>query len=800
MITHYLKIAFRNLWKYKLQSLVSIVGLSVALACFTICFYAVRSLLTVDTSYPDSDRMYIVQEYDRFAVMPLTGKLVMDAFPEVEDYVTVEFHSKYLFDVGAGDSIRQYHLSLLEANPSFIDFFSYPVVSPLRPDYKELQNGILLFKSAAQKLFGRMDVAGETMICYRDVWEDNKRVNKGFSYTVVGVVEDLPSISFLSVKNTSGRHGIFINDELGNLNPNSQNGWAASVSAVKLKKGISAESLNQKLKTFVPVVENPSLAGMIGNSDGKNPEYSLLPYSQALKKMFGPLFYIQIGLLIVIGILILSVAVVNYVSYVIHQFLLKKHECAIRKSVNGNWWQLYFLFYTEILLTILLAGAFSYFWLTAFASEYVKLFHLFTIEQSALLQHLLQYIALGAIVSFLCCLVPVMRIERLSVSDTIHGGRAINPKSKARNVLLGLQLFISVLFISASTAVYLQLDYTQGIVYSSLSKQEKEHIIQIEMRYREMFAPHKEAIINRLKSNPDIEELLLSGSPIAAQGATMTRLQYNGENLPFDSIAILSVDNNYCEFTKAKLLEGHFVETVDQLVINESARRLLNMDQVLGVVIENYQKAFTIVGVVEDEIRLGPDQPMKATFYFLDDRTNIIYAKALPGKRKEVLAFTENLIREFIPSTLEFELHTLDETIDSFSRFERILFDIVLMMSIISIIIALSGIYSSVYLTTENRKKEVAIRKVNGALVSDILRLFLRTYLWILLIASVPALIIVHWGANRWFEVYAFHVEIPWWIYLLVLALVCVLLAATAISRLLSIAGGNPSEVLKRDN
>jgi len=800
MLIHYLKIAFRNLWKYKMQSLISIVGLSVALACFTICFYAIRSLTTVDRYYPDADRMYVVQKDDRFAGMPLTGKLVADAYPDVEDYVAVEFHSQYLFDVGGGDSVRQYHLSFLEASPSFIDFFSYPVVSPLRPDYKEFQNGIILFESAAQRLFGRMDVAGETMISYREVWDENKRVNKGFSYTVVGVVEDIPSLSLLFSGHTSNdRHGILINDEQGNLNPDSRNGWTSSVSMVKLKKDISMENFNEKFKTFSPIVENPNFAGMIKSRDGKIPEYSLLPYSKALEKQFGSLFYILIGLLLSIGLLILSVAVVNYVSYAIHQFLLKKHECAIRKSTNANWWQLYFLFYTEILLTILLAGAFAYLWLTAFASEYIDIFQLFTIEQSVLLLHLFQYIVLGVVVSFLCCLVPVMRIERLSVSNTIHGGRAINPKSKLRNVLLGFQLFISILFISSSVVVYLQLNYVQGIVFSSLSKQEKEHIVQIEMRsYREMFAPHKEAIINRLKSNPDIESLLLSAWEIASRGAMTTGLVCDGKELPYDSVAILSVDNNYCEFTHTKLLEGHFIENIDQVVINETARRLLNLDEVLGVTIERYRKVFTVVGVVEDEIRFAPDQPMKATFYLPKEATDIIYVKAVPGKRKEVLAFAESLIREFIPPTLEFKLRTLDETIDSLSQVEQTLFKIILMMSIISIIIALSGIYSSVHLSTENRKKEVAIRKVNGALILDILRLFLSGYLWILLIAAVPALVVVYLVTSRWFEAYAFHVEISWWVYIAVLVLVCALLVATTISRLLSVANENPAEVLKR--
>ncbi|MDL2323075.1 ABC transporter permease [Bacteroidales bacterium OttesenSCG-928-A17] len=801
MLIHYIKVAIRNLWKYKIQSLISVLGLSVALACFAICFYVVRSIITIDSSYPDSDRMYVVREDDRVACMPLMGKLVKDAYPDVEDYLTVEFHDNYLFDIGGGDTVKQYHLSFLETNPSFVNFFSYPVVSPLLPNYKEQQNGIILFESTTQKVFGRTDVTGEKMIAYRGIWEGNEHVEKGFSYTVLGVVKDLPPISFLSIRGASKeqRAGIFINDEHGNLNPDARTGWTASISLVKLKKNVSVDAFNTKFNSFLPIVENPNFAGMIGMSDGKKCEYSLMPYSESLKKFWSTLYYIVIGLFLTIGILVLSVAVVNYISYAIHQFLLKKHECAIRKSVNANWWQLYFLFYTEIALTILLSGVFAYIWLSLFAPEYINLFKLFTIEQPVLLQQLLQYIVLGIIISFLCCIIPVMRIEKRSVRETLFGGKSVNPKSKLRDILLGFQLFISILFISASVFVYLQMKYVRDVTYSSLSQQEKDNIVEIKMIYQDLFKPHKEEIINRLKSNPNIENVLLTGSEIADIGATMTQIKYEGETLARDSVAILYVGNNYCDFTKTKLLEGHFLEEdrTDQIVINETAKRILGKDAILGETIQTWRRQYTVVGVVADEIRLGPTSSMKATFYFPNEEINIIYAKINPVKYKETVIFIDELIREFVPPTLEFEMNTLSSTIRSFSEFEQILFKIILAMSVISIIISLSGVYSSVYLNTEYRRREVAIRKINGAAIRDILKLFLKSYLWALLIAAIPAFVIAYYVIQSWLEVYAFHIAFPWWVFPLVLLLVAVLLILTVITRLLIIAKENPAETLK---
>lgn len=103
MLAHYIRVTFRTLWKSKAQSAISIAGLSVGLACFSICFYVVRAMATADTSYPDSDRMFTVKQDDRLSDIPLIGKFMQDAYPEVEDYLSVRSYYSCLFAAGEED-------------------------------------------------------------------------------------------------------------------------------------------------------------------------------------------------------------------------------------------------------------------------------------------------------------------------------------------------------------------------------------------------------------------------------------------------------------------------------------------------------------------------------------------------------------------------------------------------------------------------------------------------------------------------------------------------------------------------
>jgi ABC-type antimicrobial peptide transport system permease subunit len=472
------------------------------------------------------------------------------------------------------------------------------------------------------------------------------------------------------------------------------------------------------------------------------------------------------------------------------------HESAIRKTVNAGRWHLFFLFFTEIAIAIVLSGLLALCWIDILLPLFNKLFNLFfTIDANIVNIQVVQYIILGLVLAFLLCLIPVNAINKMNVKDILLGGKSRNPKSKARSVLLGLQLFICIIFISVSVFLYLQLRYVSSLTISGLTQAEKENIIEVDVSH-ELLSPHIDAIMSKFKANPDITEILQNGTALAQPGGWMTTIKYNETDYS-QKLNMMNVGYNYPDFIKLKLLEGRFSATENEVVINEAAKKILEKENILGETLRTYRKSFTIVGVVENVVSLSTYSELKGMVFFPVENTRLIYLKINPGKKKETLAYINGTIREFFPKTLDYQLHTLSEQISGINKLENIIFNLVFLFAIISIIISLFGVYSSVLLTTERRRKEVAIRKINGATLLNIIRLFLSTYLYVLVIVAIPAFVITYISVGKWLESHAYHISMSWTVFVLVFIALSALLTLTVIYQLIKTARLNPAEVVK---
>jgi ABC-type antimicrobial peptide transport system permease subunit len=304
-----------------------------------------------------------------------------------------------------------------------------------------------------------------------------------------------------------------------------------------------------------------------------------------------------------------------------------------------------------------------------------------------------------------------------------------------------------------------------------------------------------------MKENPLIEDILLSGRELAHVGNMMTDLNYNEQPIDEVKMDIKNVGSNYAGFTQTKILEGRFLKegATDEMVINLSAKKLLGKEQILGEVIKSYNVYFTIVGVVEDVLSNDTHSEIMATFFRPARETGNVYLKINPQQRKKAISFIKKTLNEYVPESIGYQLLTLNDRIAQISRMENILFKFIGSFAIIAIIISLFGVYSSVLLTTERRRKEVAIRKINGAVLSDIIRLFLNTYLYILLIVAIPAFGVTYWILDKWLETYTYPISLSWIVFVLLFLLLAALLTLTIIYQLIKIARINPAEVIKTE-
>ena len=228
---------------------------------------------------------------------------------------------------------------------------------------------------------------------------------------------------------------------------------------------------------------------------------------------------------------------------------------------------------------------------------------------------------------------------------------------------------------------------------------------------------------------------------------------------------------------------------------------------VIGKAMYDYKKnTFTITGIIDNISNyVYTDGFGKADYgqvYFLIDEAEsgrYAFVKCYPGKTEEVRAWIEQKLREALPSSVEPKISTLLKDIEYYQSLENNLKGIILFFSIVCLVITLLGVYSAITLDTERRQKEVAIRKVNGAGLKEIIILFARLYLWMLSISFVMAAPIIYLILQLWKQMYLvfFNDGILYWGGILLG--VTAITALTVIFRILKIARINPATIIKSE-
>ena len=392
--------------------------------------------------------------------------------------------------------------------------------------------------------------------------------------------------------------------------------------------------------------------------------------------------------------------------------------------------------------------------------------------------------------------------------DKKVGSKKIDPiqslyichKQKIRNCLLGIQFFICWLFIVFTVALYLQANKTGSTLFNTLTEKEKSEIISIPMDYRFMKNDEKLALIERISQHPDIKDKMLTDINYL-KGISGTSMQTEKDNRESSlEVNIMNVPNNFFEFMNIPILSGHVLKTNSDMVADRKLVERIKKD-LLGTTLYNYQDSYTVCGICSDFVADTYNQSQGFVFLPCDFKYYVghCYLKCVPGKAEEVEAFVKKMLEENLPPSIQLHISTLQEDIHQAQAIENNMKGIILFFSFVSLIITLLGVYSAITLDTERRQKEVAIRKVNGAGLKQIIILFARTYIYQLVLSATMAFPLCYAILQLWKNMYiVFFNDGPlFWISIFII--VAVITTLTIIFRILKIARTNPAEVIKNE-
>ena len=772
MIQHYFKIAFRNILKYKTQSIISILGLAVGFTCFALANLWIHYEMTYDAYHEGADRMYILCKESVFGVngystsMPYPAStLLKNDFPEVEAACA---YTRWVQKVDLKANDCTVETNNIQADSCFMKMFNISILAGSR-DFMYSNDKIALTEDMAMRLFGSTDVLGKEVKNYNDD-----------TLTICAILSNLDhsNLSF----------GYW---EQGEYFRRWQNDWSngSFEIIIKLRKGTD------------PIAFQKKLAANETKADSRDPrrvfeEIRLMPlneyhYSSINRNQSFQFYYLI--LFSVAGGLVILCSLFNYLSLFITRMRIRGREIALRKVCGSSIGGVFILLSVEYLYIILLSGVLG----MAFVETALPAFRKLSGISGNIYGESLLYFA-GILLLSLLLLVP-FAIRRSSTRNTGN-------KYALRKLSITFQLMIGILVTFCIIVMMKQIYY---LTNTDLGWERKD-IASINLLYPDN---DFEAIADKIKQFSCTREVVSGHCCLLPQssGLSQTFTNWDGKEDAVKSIDMRCLWN--CEktvsFYNLKLLAGEMVKSTEtnKIMINESAVKALGMSDPIGKKLYQQTQASTIVGIIKDFHITAPTEPVQP--YVLVARDILkgmgfsigkgqILIKFHDGKWKELKNRIDSMFSREYPE-VRYRLYNTEEEYAGYLKSEDALIKLLSFVAMVCVLIAAFGIFSLITLSCEQRRKEIAVRKVNGATIRDILIMFVKEYMLLLVIAGVIAFPVGYVLMKRWLENYVEQTVISAWIYFAIFGGIMIVIFACIGWRVWQAARQNPAEVIKSE-
>lgn len=772
MIQHYFKIAFRNILKYKTQSIISILGLAVGFTCFALANLWIHYEMTYDAYHEGADRMYILCKESVFGVngystsMPYPAStLLKNDFPEVEATCA---YTRWGQETDVKADGRVVRTCEMQADSCFMNMFNISVLSGSM-DFMYSDEKIALTEDVAMRLFGSVDVLGKEVKNYND---DTR--------TVCAI---LANHNHSNV--TFGCWG------QGEYFRKWQNDWynGSFEIIIKLRKGTDPIAFQRKLAANETKADPRDPHGVFEN-------IRLIPLDEyhysSINRYKSFQFYYLI-LFSVAGALVILCSLFNYLSLFITRMRIRSREIELRKVCGSSIGGVVILLFIEYLYIILLSGILG----MALVEMALPAFKKMSGVSGNIYGESLLYFV-GILLLSLLLLVP-FAIRRSHIRNTGN-------KYMLRKVSIAFQLAIGLLVTFCIIVMMKQIYY---LTNTDLGW-ERKNIASINLLY-----PDKdfETIADKIKQFSCTKEVITGHCCLLpkSSGFSQSFKNWDGKEDGMKSIDMLSLWN--CEkivsFYNLQLLEGEMVKPTEtnKIMINESAVKALGMSEPIGKKLYLDNRAWTITGIIKDFHITAPTEPVPPYTLITEDilknsgfsiGKGQILIKFHDGKWKELKNRIDSIFTYEYPE-VRYKLYNTEEEYTGYLKSEDALIKLLSFIAIVCMLIAAFGIFSLVTLSCEQRRKEIAVRKVNGAAIKDILLMFVKEYMLLLIIASVIAFPVGYVLMKRWLENYVEQTVISAWIYFAIFGGIMIVIFACIGWRVWQAARQNPAEVIKSE-
>jgi putative ABC transport system permease protein len=822
MFKNYFVVAIRTHIRQRFYTLINMTGLAVGLAaCLTIALYVAHEL-SYDRHYSDAARIFRVDQELKFGTNHIIvsqapaslAELLQHDYPEIEKSVRVIYWGSRHFKLPEStETFSEKYIGW--ADSTFFEIFPQTSIEGDLRSAVSNPGMVAISRSVAQKYFPGGSAIGKTII-----------IDESWNHMVTAVYEDMPENSHMRFDM------IMATSELKYEKDRSLLGGSDMTTYIRLREGVNAAALEDKLDAFVDKYVAPQFVQVMGpdftmekfRAAGEKWDYSLMPLTDIHLNSHklgefrdnGNIAYVY--LLSAIGFFILCIACINFMNLSTARSSLRAKEVGVRKTMGSLRSHLVKQFLIESLTLCFLA---------VIASVLVTVLMLPTFNDLSQKNLSIPFddpyfygllIVATIVIGALAGLYPSLFLSAFKPANALKGMGASGMKSSGiRSSLVVFQFVISILLIIGTLSVNLQIRYMRG---KSLGFQQDQVIV---VKDAGSLRDRARDFKNKVVEHAAISSGTISGFlPVEGYWRSNDTMWQEGKEVTADnlkdmvSVQVWDVDADYIKTLGMKLVAGRdFSEQLASdstaVIVNQAAARRFEYLEPVGRKIHDFGPpksdgtpnlksitTWTIIGVVEDFHFQSMKQSIRPVVLFFKPSQGSVAFKYDAARTEEVIELLEKNWKERV-SDRPFQYSFLDEDFARTFRAEERLSQIFGSFAVLAIMIACLGLFALTAFISEMRLKEIGIRKVLGASVHNIIVLLSRDLGKLVLIAFALSIPVAWLGVKWWIESYEYRTSIGVWVYavagLTVLAIAWVTMSFQSIKA----AMGNPVEALRSE-
>jgi len=811
MIRNYFKIALRNLWKHKGFTAINVIGLAMGLGCFIVIAMYVFDELSYDRYNEKADRIYRINSDIRFGGTDLVmaessdpmGETLKRDYPEVEEFVRF-YNNNGSKLIKKGDEYIN-ETKVVHVDSTLFNVFTLPAIIGNTKTALDEPNTVVITESAAKRYFGSpQEAIGKTL----ETKDNGKTL-----YKVTAVIKDVPKNShfdfdfFFSMANIQYGMGNYLSHNFNTY--------------IVLAPGTDYKAFNKNFKDVINKYVLPQASQFMEvksmeqfEQAGNKLMYSLIPLTDIHLKssrsgelgVNGNIQYVYI--FSAVAIFILLIACINFMNLTTARSSGRAKEVGIRKVLGTEKKSLIWQFLTEstLIAFIALALAIGLTWLSLgwFNDISGKEMLIATLFKSKYLVFLL---LLPFVVGLLAGIYPAFFLSSFKPITVLKGDISKgHKKDNFRSLLVVFQFSTSIILIIGTIVIYRQLHHIQTAKVGF----KKDHVLVVENSGLSNQA--RESVKSEIAQLTDVKSASFGGFlPVGDSARSDTTFsteavmtETNGFNMQYWPVDYNYIPTMGMEIIKGRNFSRSFGSDSLGMILNETAVKSTGFKDPIGKKLytsfgpNEPAVPYTIIGVVKNFNFESLRQNVGPLSFVLGNSNWASIYRFNTSNVSGLINTIEDKYKAMAPG-MPFNYHFLDDSFDNMYRQEQRVGKVALTFSFLAIIIACLGLFGLATYIAEQRTKEIGIRKVLGASVTNIVTMLSTDFIKLVLISFVIATPVAWWFMNRWLQDFAFRIDLSWWIFAATGIIAMVIALVTLSFQAIRAAIANPVKSLRTE-